>query len=644
MKFDRGSLRRYPEIASCPITEPAIYERIKTSSREKKDWERTVFIDGGEAQATGNKDNLNVLSVDEALRSDSAERTWYTSLPSIMYHWAEVTLQESISLNHRRAPWDKHKHFVLIERVCRGLTTLHSRGMLHADVRPANIVFEGDASDPNNYLLSDYGSFADPGARAGDRNPDGKTVLGPVVSGERISAFYAPERRHSTEREAANRAVIYNPGSTFLYAILGWGSDLIDPNTKEPRDNLAEMVKEDFLKNHETAQRGNLVKGDRIQIREYIFDVEKEWHVEDKQILKCSSRYWKIYHGRIVVESLDRFQQWDSFPISRTVELRQWQAAIDLYSLGALALYSVFYDSVYKQQDKSIDNLLDRSVSGNKTKENHSSLEDRFREMLGYLDSTAYFNSIWPELEWMRKELENHLASKNLTEKDLANKEFNPYDPDIVPEKKEERFLKGAVVALVGRIAQSVPGAREVVEALDYDLGTFIFFIHFVLCCLHRQSDVNPDEGWTWMDSTTNGPFAIDRLETPARDGAALKALQRIEHVSKLIEDRLLSGLKLESSDDPTMDPTKDIPFFDPRPTSVIRADLERTKAELDQAKTELDQRKMDLDQTKTRIQSLEVAIESTLGFVEGKLAPVRAPFVVREVKEILQKAKADRK
>jgi len=642
-KSDDKKLQHYPpDTKRYPNIDATTYDQIREKAKGKmgNPWECTVFVEDGEAQEGGNGRDAIILSAEEAFSTnESVGKIWYTCLPSIMYHWAPVTLQESISKNDRNGPWEKGKHFTLIERVCQGLVTLHRRGMMHADVRPANMVYEGAADDPDSYYLSDYGSFSDPGALASggvssSHNPEGTTVLGPVVTGERISAFYAPERRHSRERESANMAVIHNPTpGGGLYIILGWSSELIDENTRRPADDLKDLVNPDNLKRY--AHGINLVRGDRIQLREYIFEVEKEWHVGNKQLLECNSRYWKIYHGRIVVEcDDDPFDVWDSFPIARTIELKQWSAATDLYSLGAMALYSVFYDSVYKQPENGAGGPDGKSLAADKS-ESHGTLEDDFREMLGYLESRSYFNAIWPELEWMRITIEKHLKNTDLTEATLASQEFKRYpsessEKSSETQEKEEKELKGAVIALVGRITQSVPKAREIVEALDYDLGTFIFFIHFVLCCLHRREDVDVDKSWTWMDLEANGPFARNRLEQPGPGGAAVKALERIKKVTKIVDDRLLAGLKLRPSDDPNdkENPINKIPDFDPRPTSAIRVELNQTKKNLDQTKA-------NLDESQESLQNLKKAVEHALEISKSTLAFSK----INELRQTLQQA-----
>ena len=102
-----------------------------------------------------------------------------------------------------------------------------------------------------------------------------------------------------------------------------------------------------------------------------------------------------------------------------------------------------------------------------------------------------------------------------------------------------------------------------------------------------------------------------------------MKALERIKKVKKIVEDRLLAGLKLKSSNDPNdkENPIKKIPTFDPRPTSSILVELNQTKEDLDEAKASLE--------------SYKKAIEDSLELAKSKLAFSK----VNELRETLQQA-----
>lgn len=507
---------------------------------EVRPWDRTVFIDFG-----GNNSSQNIpliLSKEDALQVNPTGDVWCTCIPSVAYLWAPGTLQEAISLN-KRGNWEISEHFSLAQRLCKGLYALHRNRMLHADLRPANIAYRGDPTRPGNYDLSDYGSFSEIGARAAERAPTGGTVLGPVAGTERVSAFYAPERRSGREQEAADLAIISKTSGASLDIVLGWRSNLFDTNTSTASKVIQNAIKKfESLPANELA-KSSLQEGDRIQIRDYIFDVIKAAEIGDMHVLRCKARSWKIYHGRIVVENTEPFDAEHWLPIPRTIELRQWSAATDLYGLGALFLYSVF-----RNEHPKLD-------------ENSSAVEEKFREMLNYLEGEPYFNNIWPELESLRQQIEDTLKNQ----KSLAPRQFG----EVMFKKRkgvntgdngaenDQSTLRKKSIDVVQRITQTVPWSRRLVEVFGFDLGAFIFFIHFILCCLHRRSHLTGGNGWE------ESPFCKDRLEPPSENGGAKRSLDRLEIISKLILDNRLTALQV----------TPDaIPDFDPRPEPLIRA------------------------------------------------------------------------
>lgn len=393
-----------PGLEDCPVKTAEMYDKLEAIAfhsgsvrGEERPWDRTVFIDLGKAFPN----EPLVMNKEDALRHSPTGQTWYTCVPSIPYWWAPGTLQEAISLGKRGGDWGIREHFSLAKRICMGIYALHGNMMLHADLRPANIVYRGDPTRPDNYYVSDYGSFAQMGrVRDSSHSPTGDTVLGPVAGTERTSPFYAPERRGGLEREAADTAIIRsNPGGATLDIVLGWRSKL-GGDTKL----IVEQAKRARNSSNETSgsmaaspSGSSLLKGDRIQIRDYIFDIVSAAEVDGKQVLECNSRSWKIFQGRIVVENTESFAQEQRLPIPRTIELQQWSAATDLYSLGALFLYSVYRSEKPKLEEPS------------------SRVEEKFREMLAYLEGEPYFNTVWPELEFLRGQLEQNLAEDNIS-------------------------------------------------------------------------------------------------------------------------------------------------------------------------------------------------------------------------------------
>jgi hypothetical protein len=342
--------------------------------------------------------------------------------------------------------------------------------------------------------------------------------------------------------------------------VLGWQVDL--KHTPTTAEDIKEKITkfEDRTDDQRTPE--SLLKGDRIQIRDFIFDVIEAAELDDIQIIKCKARSWKIYHGRIVVENTEPFDAEHWLPIPRTVELHQWSAATDLYGLGALILYSV-----YRNEKPKI-------------KENSSEIEEKFREMLSYLEGESYFNNIWPELEALRQQLEDNLGSQlSLAPHQFGELPFNkPKSSDIGQDKSadDKQTLRNKAIDVVQRITQTVPWSRRLVEVFEFNLGSFIFFIHFILCCLHRRSHLKGSNEWVEQ------PFCEDRLEPPVEDGGAKRALERLDNISSIIADNRLTALRTTADV---------IPDFDPRPEPLIRAayyrlSKEATKAVEDGIKT----------------------------------------------------------
>lgn len=583
VKYDEKTekVEIFPPESKCPIKSDKEYKMLieNRKSDQGKDWAETILV-ACEKSDDIEKNELEIFSINKLKNQD--KEIWYTSIPSIKYGWAPGTLQQTISCK-QRGEWKIKEHLDLAERLCQGLDALHSKEMLHADLRPANVVYRGDETSPDNYFLADYGSFArkTPYA-AGNSTNLGQTIIGPAIGGERTSPFYAPERCLGREREEADIAIVYPDVGDSLYIILGWRSELINPQSNKPdQEKIKSLIEQNLdQENREDDSKTLLDKGDRIQVREFIFEVEEiERNVENKQILKCNTRVWKIYQNRIVVRYDDTFEDMEWFPIPRTIELLQWSVATDIYSLGAVILYSVFYDSTH--------------IAERNRKENSSQIEEEFRQMLNYLSSPPYFNSIWSEIEELRIQLERHLENDNLSPTQFANTLYiNPGtstdEPEIDPihpieeenntieyttqKKKDQKTLQEKVIEISSLITQTVPGARWLISTLNYDLGRFIFFIHFIFCCLHRRSELQKE-----TDMMNEFPFCANRLESPNENGAAYKAKQRLKFIKeKIIIKGALNSLIFKS---------KDIPEFEPRPDTILSLELIKSEKKREEIK-----------------------------------------------------------
>ena len=323
------------------------------------------------------------------------------------------------------------------------------------------------------------------------------------------------------------------------------------------------------------------------------------------------------YEGRIAVKNKTPFGEATWFPISRTSELHQWSAATDLYGLGAIFLYLIFRGA----ELGSNDDLESRRAEG------------EFRELLRYLENRDYFNSLWRHIEALRVQLEDALADKRAIDADrfqslpyheragsggleygdtvgrsreetrrlesaetevkpaqakdaAASKwdektliELGALEPEQPAEtaaamqvKPGEKTIKEKSIEVTRRLVSTVPGAKRLVEAFDYDLGPFLLFIHFILCCLHRRDHIvldpqkDDDQAARFLDASRAQIFCKSRRSSPTPNGPAAAAQRRLREIMRLIEDfSPIHALKLSESE------AADLPDFDTRSETTIR-------------------------------------------------------------------------
>lgn len=652
----------YPPQALTPRITAALYDQIRNTSRtslntpekQAKVWSQIVFVvqtPDETAETTAppadmatvqQKKLLDIFNANSALSPEqaSAQKTWYTCIPSVTYDWAPNTLQEAIGRGDRGGNWSIDGHLELVEQVCKGIKVLHNKGMLHADIRPANIVYLGSARDPSNYALSDYGSFAYSNAQpqqGNNQRSSDSTITGPVVEGERVSPFYAPERGAGRERETADMTIVVSPGSgPYCCVIVGWQSEFIElgllDEVSTPKMNANEYM--EFIAQRRN-QYGNatfehsLAPGDRVQLRDYVFELTAEEEVLGNiLVFTCDQKFWTVYHGRIAIYENRSRQSCFAFPIPRIIELPQWSAATDIFSLGVLCLYSV-YAELLTQPTVTLPNNSDQAATltsdaltgteadtktevstlvtqvrfGNQklepiptaqtnSKSSTVKLDEDFEVMLKYLADKSLFNAVWPQLEWLRKQIEDKLDEQQRqywTAEQLANHAYEPKEelesvhrsqdtPVVVSVRAEKRTLQSETIKVISQITSTVPGIEHLLHPLseqnagaaEYQLGPFIFFLHFVLCCLHRQNSMD-EKKLDWVkEGWMTAPFCEKRDDKPT-NGAADKALERLMKIRSIIKAGGLKGLIAEKNK---------IAQFDLRPENAIRADNRRLKDE----------------------------------------------------------------
>jgi hypothetical protein len=371
------------------------------------------------------------LGLGFALLMDAVEREvprsgWYLGLPSIVYDWAAGTLQDVIS-NRRLTGWTTVQHLALIERILSGLNTLHQAGMLHGDLRTANVMYITDPADPENYVVIDYAALSGRSGMVGQQPVEGdKTIMGPIAN-PRLSIFFAPERRQAFDHEDGDTAIVaLDPRDQgALIVAIGWKSRLQGALGVEARSPtgaaLDAMVGEFARALHTVTAAGDggggkghtrLRAGDRIRLREYVFDVLEiaPGLFEGFTLMRCKASVSKVCNERLVVALLDF---WDEFEqtvgesralfmaLPKVTEIYQWSHATDLFSVGVLALYSV-YAQAPEQPGRG---------------------DSEFADLLGTLASPLYFNSMWRSLEEVSRNLERIVEENpGIAARDLVTK------------------------------------------------------------------------------------------------------------------------------------------------------------------------------------------------------------------------------
>lgn len=613
VKFnEQGQLKKFPANADFPEIDQQVLADLRRQSTANhagmvKPWTRPVALEDVTRHRANNEERGNGASIlhsfnlDDSLQDLHTSTTWYTCIPSVIYRWAPHTLQETMGTkasDFRRAKWKPKEHLELISQISSGLSVLHHAGLLHQDLRPANVVLRHNASLPEDYVLSDYGSLTSADMQASQLQSHAQSAASnlTVVEGERSSVFYAPERSRGNERETADIAIVAPVADrSHFTVILGWKSELRQlplgaakgvqtARFLDESDRAAASASEydayiDTLPQIGAADHSPdlLQAGDRIRIRDFIFELlEPEIVGTHVRAFRCRPDYWAVYHDRIAIRKSDNddFSSCHTFSISRITELLQWTEASDLYSLGVMALYSVYMGAF-------------NSESGESAPKSTAETDDRFREMLGYLSEQSHFQVIWPRLEAVRHTIDKVLTEHN---NDITGDRMKiyPYEyPEGYPDAdRKHQTLAEASQYIVTQLNQTIPGIEVLLEAFDYRLGQFIFYMHFVLRCLHRTEEIiysasrRSEDSYVsqvWEAPWLKQPFCPNRRHAE-RPGAAIS--EALAELRRILETRIshhsLEGLQ-----------NFDVGKFEIRDPLLQNANIEKLQQQLNTAKNE---------------------------------------------------------
>ncbi len=598
-----------------------------------------------QAQASGSDQAITHAPLISTMLTTEWSEVWFGALPSILYNWANGTLQEMVSQG-RLQTWSLDQHYELCCRVLRGVDTLHGKSFIHGDLRPANIMTCGSANAPEDFVVGDYGSFSEDFSQFGSPQTGGSghTMVG-GLGRHRTSVFYAPERRAGVERETADVALILSDldevdvdGEYFLY--FGWRSRMLDPRTNAPDETLLRTLREDWRRmidarrEERPASVGDrLARGDRLRVREFIFTVLEAEEFDDleewaealpgsgegserksfgkRTVFRCHRRFAQVLHERLTVydNTQEGLADCTVIGLPNYVELRQWSVATDLYGTGALLLYTVFMNGVRKGLTPASESQV-RAPGGEDPLTNSETL---LAQMLEMLEGIPSFFALWSDLEDFRWNIE-HPDHAELTGPQLARLEIrhrlSSSRPDAsmgpvysIDSSDESRTIGGFALRTVNNLLRSVPNIRYVLQVFQsvilgcgegnrtiasYNAAHFLLFMHFVMSCLHRRAHLRQ------LDELELAyPFCRDRCELPAPDGPASKALVRLEELKRRL---------LQPRYDAIVVHDRQLVNFDPRDVMQIRIEHAQQGRELASRRQEITELQERLNDANARL------------------------------------------
>ena len=151
-----------------------------------------------EAEAAANLDHPNILPIYEVGESEDG-------LPFFSMKYVPGGSLQRVG---SRLPFDPRQCVQLIEKVARAVEYAHSRGILHRDLKPGNILID-DRGEP---LVSDFGL-----AKSLDANSD----LTRTLTGFGTPGYIAPEQARSAGTDLTSAADVYSLGAVLFYLLTG---------------------------------------------------------------------------------------------------------------------------------------------------------------------------------------------------------------------------------------------------------------------------------------------------------------------------------------------------------------------------------------------------------------------------------------
>jgi serine/threonine protein kinase len=593
-KFDDDGLKVVPDDARGELDQLLtrdVWNRLIGNERTPFNVPSFCAVTQYQQLAAGLEKALVVGTLEGAIVDNHPLHAWYTGVSSITWDWATMNLQQAIG-EARLSKWGIDAHYVLWRRILDGVAALHDRGYLHGDLRPANIFCRGAGEDPDNFFVGDYGSFSSGESTAGTNSVhSGNTLVGPDVGRGRSSPFYSMERRAGIERETADTAIIIYDSAAEEYRIwLGWKSQVLDEKGELKNgiaDDLAISAPAASTDVASIASLDNLRPGDRIRLRDEVFKVKSVTTAggDPKSVLRsglfciCDGSYATVVHDRLTVRNnvrQDRAQHLKPriVALSSFTELRQWSAATDLFSIGALFLYTLYSSG---RQLGFLPNTVrpdqTQVLASPKGSQTLVTIDAEFRQLMMVLESVPYLRVLWPDLDYLWKTIIRHRTAAQGLEEGQARSEA--YSKLFVQLNEDPVDAVGkSLPNVVSNITQSVPNIKVILQHFKWNMVRFVLFMHFVLRCLHRTEHLGGSQ-------TDTPPFCEDRTDKPRQNGSANEAFKVLSEVWALLEDDNVRDTRVVN---------REVPDYDVRSEFSVKIDNAKLEKDLAVALKERDE------------------------------------------------------
>ena len=329
-----------------------------------------------------------------------------------------------------------------------------------------------------------------------------------------------------------------------------------------------------------TISPGNWRKGDRVRVRDFVFQIETAFEGKAGVTFLCTHA-WLIYSNRIFVpltaDRVDADSPSEVHAVSRLMVLQKWSAATDLYSVGVLLLYSLFYGNNPKDDARSD---VDKDAE--------------FANMIAVVSSPIYARAMIPRL-WDGVQLLRRLTTEapykdrsTFSPKELKKLSYrldsargSEVGVDSKVQDVDARDSVDEYLQLVANsFASSTPGLSNVMHAVGRNVADFILAVHVALSLMHRKEDfgrIEGDSGVSWKDSIV----ANSRIEEPS--SAVTQAVCRlIEQVRNITKDSFTRDLIIDADRITVYEPASEATvILEKKETQLRNAELERQVAAL---------------------------------------------------------------